>query len=126
MDTQDKESLRHKVASGQHAVFALFDSARWDCQLVPIADGLVPDEVLASYAARGLRFAATLGFVGGKFCAAWEQPVPDDPAINFLSRMYCEWLYRELVVKAPTKLEADASIAWLKSLYQLSDPRKEN
>jgi hypothetical protein len=126
VETQDKESLSYRIpAFGQHVCAVLFNVARWDCQLVPLGHGLPSEEVQASYLSRGLGLVATIGFLDGKFCIAQECRLTD-AVIEFMARRYCEHLYSALVVQAPTKLEADASIAWLKSLYQLSDPRKEN
>jgi hypothetical protein len=124
--TQDEESLSYKIPMyGQHACVALFNPERWDLQLVPLGIGLPSEEVQADYLRRGLRLIAVLGFLDGKFCFAQECQLTD-AVIEFMARRYCEHLYSALVVQAPTKLEADASIAWLKSLYQLPDSRKEN
>jgi hypothetical protein len=125
--TQDKESLQYKIpAFGSHVCIVLFNVDRWDGELIPLGSGIPSEAVQAAYLARGLRFLGTFGFLQGKFCSAWEDPVPHNNVVDYLARRYCEWLYKTLVTQAPTKMDADANVQWLKQLYQLSDPRKEN
>jgi len=122
----DTESLQYRIpAFGSHVVAVLFNPVKWDGELVPLGNGIPSEEVQASYLSRGLQFVGCFGFLSGRFVSAWECQLEGN-AIEFLARCYCEWLYKTQVTQAPMKLEADASIAWLKSLYQLSDPRKEN
>jgi hypothetical protein len=124
---QDKESLHYKIpAFGQHVCIVLFNVARWDAVLIPVGQGIPSAEVQADYLRRELRLVAVFGFLDGKFCAAFEQPAPEEGAVSYLARLYTEHIYRTLVTQAPTKMEADANVQWLKQLYQLPDPRKEN
>jgi hypothetical protein len=129
MDTADKESLSYKIpAFGQLVVCALFNEHTWDGEIVPLGNKLPSEEVQKNYLARGLRFLGTLGFVDGRFCCAWECPVPDN-VMERLVRAYAEHLYSTLVTHAPTKAAADASVQWLRELAQLPDNRdrsKEN
>jgi hypothetical protein len=127
MDTLDKESLSYKIPTfGQHVVIPLFCWDTWDLQLIPLGSDLPSPEVQADYLRRGLRMAGVIGFIEGKFCVAWEDPAPPDNVVEFLARKYCEWLYQTLVTFAPTKMQGDAAVAWLKTLMALPDPRGAN
>jgi hypothetical protein len=126
VDALDKESLSYKIpAHGQLVVSVLFNQFKWDAELVPVGKGIPSVEVQADYLRRELRLVAVFGFLDGKFCAAFEQPAPEEGAVSYLARLYTEHIYRTLVTQAPTKMEADASIAWLKSLYSLPDTRQQ-
>jgi hypothetical protein len=127
--TQDKESLHYKIpAFGQHVCIVLFNQFKWDAVLVPLGSGTPDAETQADYLMRGLRMVATFGFLDGKFCAAFEQPAPDESAVAYLARLYTEFLYKTLVTQAPSKAAADNAVDWLRRLYELpSEERsKEN
>src|SRR5580700_4365913 len=120
MDTLDKESLNYKIpAFGQHVVCVLFNADRWDGELIPLGGDLPDAEKRAAYLARGLRMVAVFGFLNVKFCAAFEPPIIEDHAISYLSRCYCEWIYKKLVTEAPSKAAADDAVDWLRRLYAL-------
>jgi hypothetical protein len=123
--TQDKESLQYRIpAFGSHVCIVLFNPDRWDGELVPLGNGIPPESVQENYKVRGLRLVGTFGFLNGKFCSAWESPVPEDNAIDYLARCYTEWLYATLVTCAPSQAVADNNVAWLKQLYSLPDTRE--
>ena len=125
MDIQDKESLGYKIpAFGQHVVVCLFNPARWDAALVPLGNGPLSPEAQADYTGRGLRLIGLIGFINGKLCSTWEHPVENN-VVEYLGRRYAEWL-RETLVTNATPMEAAGNVAWLRELFALQDPRKEN
>jgi hypothetical protein len=129
VNTQDKESLSHRIAfGGQHVVAVLFDERRWHCELIPLADDLPSVEAFAGYRERGLFLVGVFGFLETKFCAAFEPAIPSDSVMDYLTRCYCEFLYTKLVTHAPTKTAADVSVDWLRRLCELpaEDRSKEN
>jgi hypothetical protein len=127
MDTTNTESLSYKIlAHGNHVCAFMFNERGWDCQLVPLSGGPLTDKEIEDHRARGLLCVGMAGFLNGKLCSWWEQPIIEGSAIDFLSRRYCEWLYQTTVTEAPSRMESDGAVAWLKALLALPDPRTAN